>query len=77
LMIDWLIMSMRWDLGLRTVTTNGPIVHPLGEWVRGKPWWCQLGNTPESSTRALWRAYQQRHLGVSRRNGRRSENFAY
>jgi hypothetical protein len=42
----------------------------------GKPWWrCQLGKT-DSSTRAPWQSYQQRHLGASRRNGR-SQNFAY
>jgi hypothetical protein len=44
----------------------------------GEPrwWWCQLGKTPDSSTSALWQSYQQRHLGASRRNRRRSENFA-
>jgi hypothetical protein len=35
------------------------------------------GKTPDSSTRALWKSYQQRHLGASRRNGRRSESFAH
>jgi hypothetical protein len=31
----------------------------------GEPWrwWCWLGITPDSSTRALWLSYQQRHLG--------------
>jgi hypothetical protein len=31
----------------------------------GEPWWwwCRLRITPESSTRALWQSYQQRHLG--------------
>jgi hypothetical protein len=38
---------------------------------------CLLGITPESSTRALWQSYQQRHLGQERRNGRRIENFAH
>jgi hypothetical protein len=33
--------------------------------------------TPDSSTRALWQTYHQRHLGTRRRNGRRSLNFAY
>jgi hypothetical protein len=30
----------------------------------GEPWWwwCRLGITPDSSTRALWQSYQQRHL---------------
>jgi hypothetical protein len=35
------------------------------------------GKTPDAFTRALWQSYQQRRLGASRRNGRRSENFAY
>jgi hypothetical protein len=35
------------------------------------------GKTPDSSTWGLWQSYQQRHLGASRRNERRSENFAY
>jgi hypothetical protein len=26
-------------------------------------WWCRLRITPDSSTRALWQSYQQRHLG--------------
>jgi hypothetical protein len=32
--------------------------------VSGEPWWwwCQLGITPDSSTRARWQSYQQRHL---------------
>jgi hypothetical protein len=31
----------------------------------GEPWWWwfRLGITPDSSTRALWQLYQQRHLG--------------
>jgi hypothetical protein len=33
--------------------------------------------TPDSSTRAHWQSYQQRHLGASRRNGRRNKNFQY
>jgi hypothetical protein len=35
------------------------------------------GKSPDSSARALWQCYQQNHLGASRRNGRRSENFTY
>jgi hypothetical protein len=35
------------------------------------------GEITDSSTRALWQSYQQRYLVASRRNGRRSENFAY
>jgi hypothetical protein len=48
---------------------------------RGEPWWwswcCCLGKTPDLSTRALWQSFQQSHLGASRRNGWRCENFAY
>jgi hypothetical protein len=62
---------------LRTAGTNGPIVHPLVICDGGEPWWwCRLGKTPDSSTRAVSKSHQQRHLGASRRNGRRSENFA-
>jgi hypothetical protein len=53
--------------------------HPQVRCVRGEPWWwlwC-LGKNPDSSTRALWQSYLQRHLGASRRNGGSSENFAY
>jgi hypothetical protein len=35
------------------------------------------GENTDSYTRALWQFYQQRHLGASRWNARRSENFAY
>jgi hypothetical protein len=65
-------------LCLRTAATNGPIIHPPGDmwaWravVTLKP----AGVTPDSSTRTIWQSYQQRHLGASRRNGKRSENFA-
>jgi hypothetical protein len=74
----WLIMSMGWDLRLRTAATNEPIVHSWW-YVSGEPWWwwCWLGKTPESSARVLWQSCQKRHLATSRRNGRRSENFAY
>jgi hypothetical protein len=45
--------------------TNGPLFIPrvIGE--HGDPWgwWCCMGITPDSSTRALWHFYQQRHLG--------------
>jgi hypothetical protein len=33
--------------------------------------------TPDSFTRALWQSYQQRHLGASKKNGRKSEDFVY
>jgi hypothetical protein len=44
-----------WDYAT-TAATNGPIVHGAPSW-----WW--LGITSDSSTRALWQSYQQRHLG--------------
>jgi hypothetical protein len=45
----------------------------------GESWrgWCRLGKTPDSANRALWQSYQQKHLGASRRNGLRNDNFAY
>jgi hypothetical protein len=51
----WLIMSMGWNLGLRTVSTNGPIVHLRVICERGLSWWkwWPLGKTRDSSTRAL------------------------
>jgi hypothetical protein len=50
---------------LRTAATNGPIVHPRVICEHGEPWWWwrRLGITPDSSTRAPWKFYQQRHLG--------------
>jgi hypothetical protein len=35
------------------------------------------GETPDLPTRAPLQSYQQKHLGASRRNRGRSENFAY
>jgi hypothetical protein len=62
---------------LRTTATNWPTIHPPSfMWVWRAMWWCWLGRTPDSSTRALRQFYQQRHLGASRRNGR-SGNLAY
>jgi hypothetical protein len=58
----WLIM-MGWDWCLRTTAITGllfiPQVNVSGElwW-----WWCQLGIIADSSTRACWQSYQQRHL---------------
>jgi hypothetical protein len=48
----------------RTAAANGPI-HPRVISEHGQPWWwwCRLGITPDSSTRALWQSYQQRDLG--------------
>jgi hypothetical protein len=54
--VDWLIMTVGWDLRLRTVVTNGLVVHSSGDmWV----WRAMLGKTPDLSTRALWQSYQQ------------------
>jgi hypothetical protein len=77
LLIDWLIM-MGWDYVSELRPPTGLLVIPQVICEHGEPWWwwCLLGITPDSSTRALWQSYQQRHLGVCRRNGRRSENFA-
>jgi hypothetical protein len=71
-------MSMRWDCVSEPRTPTGLLSVPRLTCQHGESWWrlC-LGETPDSSTRALWQSYQQIHLGASRRNGRRSENFAY
>jgi hypothetical protein len=64
---------------LRTAAITRPIVHPPGDvWT----WTVMVvtmsaGKTRDSSTRALWQSYQQRHMGADRSNGRKSENFAY
>jgi hypothetical protein len=66
IVIDWLIVCDGVRLCLRTAATNGPIFHLPGDmWARRAmwQWWCRLGITPDSSTRALWQSYQQRHLG--------------
>jgi hypothetical protein len=64
--VEWLIV-MGWDW-LRTVVTNGPTVHPSGDtWAwRAMMMMIPAGITPDSSTRALWQSYQQRHLGKVR-----------
>jgi hypothetical protein len=64
-LIDWLINYDGARLCLRTAAINGPIVHPSGDmWAWSAMWWWfRLGITPDSSTRALWQSYQQRHLG--------------
>jgi hypothetical protein len=63
--VDWLIDYDGARLCLRTVATNGPIVHaPDGMWVwRAMVIMMPAGDNPDSSTRALWQSYQQRHLG--------------
>jgi hypothetical protein len=74
-LIDWLIMSMGLDVSEpRPQTGLLFILRLMCEC--GEPWWwwCRLRKTPDSSTRALWKLYQQRRLGAGRRNGRRSEN---
>jgi hypothetical protein len=67
---------------VRTAASNVLIVHPPGviwEWRAMVMMMMMMptGKTPDSSNRALWKSYQQRHLGASMGNGRRSKNFAY
>jgi hypothetical protein len=64
---------------LRTATTSEPIVLSPGDMSACSAMMVvmMILDTPDSSTRALWQSYQQRHLGASRSNRRRSENFAY
>jgi hypothetical protein len=73
----WLIVSMGWD-----VSEPRPPTRLFIRWVtceRGEPWWwwCRLGMNSWLVHQSSLAVYQQRHLGASRRNGRRSENFAY
>jgi hypothetical protein len=67
---DW---SCRWG---ETSHIHGH--HPV---YCSSPGWCvsleSHGDDDDDATRALWQSYQQRHLGTSRRNGRRSYNFPY
>jgi hypothetical protein len=60
-------------LRLWTAATNGPIVYPPGDMWEWKTMveWCRQRKTPDSSTRALWQAFQQSYLVATRRNGRR------
>jgi hypothetical protein len=69
---------MGWDYIAEPRPATGILFIPHVICERGEPWWlwCRLGITPDSSNRTLWQSYQQRHE-ASRRNGRRSENFAY
>jgi hypothetical protein len=75
---ELLIMSMGWDVSEPWPPTSLLFIH-LVICESGGPWWwwwsCHLEKAPDSSTRALWQ--QQRNLGASSRNGKRSENFAY
>jgi len=66
-------------LCLWTAATNGPTVHYPGDiwaWRTMVEWWCRQRKTPDSSTRALWQSYQQRHLVASRRNGWKEWEFS-
>jgi hypothetical protein len=64
---------------LRTATTNGLIVHPPRDTLAWRPMVMMASSekNPYSFTRALCQLYQHGHLGMSRRDGRSSENFAY
>jgi hypothetical protein len=63
---------------LRQLTSQLFITHQvISEWGEPWSWWCRLGKNPDSFIRALCQPYWQRHLGANRRNGRRSEYFAY
>jgi hypothetical protein len=74
---DWLIM-MGWDYVSELRPPTGLLFIPRVICEHGKQWWwwCRLGITPDSSTRAL-AVLPPETSGISRRNGRRSDNFAY
>jgi hypothetical protein len=61
-LLDWLLM-MGWDWRLRTAVITGLLFIPRVN-VSGEPWWWwgRLGIPPDSSTRALWHFYEQKHL---------------
>jgi hypothetical protein len=73
-----LIMSRWWDYVSELRPPSCLLFIPQEIWKHGEPWWwCRLGITPDSSSRALCQSNQQSYMGTSRRNGRKSENFAY
>jgi hypothetical protein len=55
---------MGWDYVSELWPPSGLLFIPQVMCEHGEPWWwwCQLGITPDSSTRALCQSYQQRHL---------------
>jgi hypothetical protein len=74
----WLIDYDGMRVYLRTATTNGPIVHPWGDT------WTWRAMMMMSAGDNSWPVHQSSLVvlpaetsGESRRNGRRSENFAY
>jgi hypothetical protein len=78
---DWLIM-MAWDC-LRTAAINGPAVHPPGDMWKDMWTWRAMAVMMLAGDNS-WLIYQSslavlpaETSGASRRNGRRSENFAY
>jgi hypothetical protein len=61
---DWLIM-MGWYYVSELRPPAGLLFIPRVICEYGEPWWwCRLGITPDSSTRALCQSYQQRQVGV-------------
>jgi hypothetical protein len=64
-LIDWLTM-MGWDCASQLRPPAGLLFIPRVICGHRQPWWwwwwCGLAITPDSSTRALWHFYQQRHL---------------
>jgi hypothetical protein len=70
-----MIMSMGWVLRLRSAATNGPIVHPPGDvWA-----WTSHGDDDDAGWGNSWLVHQNSLavIPAERRDGRRSENFAY
>jgi hypothetical protein len=63
-LIHWLITMGR-DYVSEPQPQTGLLFIPRVICERGETqwWWCRLGITPDSSTKALWQSYQQRHLG--------------
>jgi hypothetical protein len=80
IVVNWSIDYERVRLCLRTAATNGPIVHPPSDmWV-----WRTMVVVMMPAGDNSWLVHQSslailsgQTSGASRRNGRRSENFAY
>jgi hypothetical protein len=53
-----------WDCVSELRPPTGLLFIPRVICEHGEPWWwCRLGITPDSSSRALWQSNQRRHLG--------------
>jgi hypothetical protein len=66
-MFHWKVWLIDWLCGVRLMSQSaaitGLLFAPSGwSWAWEPWWWCRLWVIHDSSTRALWQSYQQRHL---------------